>query len=306
MFETFIVQPLFNLLMAIYAILPFSDFGVAIIIMTIIIRLLMWPLVKKQLHQTLAINKLKPQVKKIKAASNTRDEADRLVAELYKEKGVNPVASLGILFIQIPLLIGLFAAVTAFAEPPKLINLPYAQVETLERTEEIQSNVTAQTNTLLAETNSDLVTTENLNSKSPADVNSFYEEITDADVSIDGPFFDQSFFGIFDLSKTAVNSEGIYWPLIFIAFFAGFFQYFQSRQLQPNREQAEKLRSIFNIKKEATTFRKQDFAFPAVTFIFACTFPGALALYWTMGSAFAVVQQHIILNKDIKALTESA
>jgi YidC/Oxa1 family membrane protein insertase len=50
MFTTLIVQPIFNLLIFIYAILPGHNFGAALIIFTIVIRLLMWPLVKRQLH----------------------------------------------------------------------------------------------------------------------------------------------------------------------------------------------------------------------------------------------------------------
>jgi YidC/Oxa1 family membrane protein insertase len=47
MFETLIVQPIFNLLVLIYALIPGHNFGLAIILFTILVRLLMWPLVKK-------------------------------------------------------------------------------------------------------------------------------------------------------------------------------------------------------------------------------------------------------------------
>ena len=52
MFTTLVVQPIFNLFALIYALLPGHNFGLAIIIFTIIVRLLMWPLVKRQLRQT--------------------------------------------------------------------------------------------------------------------------------------------------------------------------------------------------------------------------------------------------------------
>jgi YidC/Oxa1 family membrane protein insertase len=47
LFDVIIVQPILNLLMAIYAIVPGGDFGISIVIFTIIIRFLLWPLVKK-------------------------------------------------------------------------------------------------------------------------------------------------------------------------------------------------------------------------------------------------------------------
>ena len=48
MFETIIVKPIFNALMLLYSIIPGGDFGVAIILFTILVRFLIYPLVKKQ------------------------------------------------------------------------------------------------------------------------------------------------------------------------------------------------------------------------------------------------------------------
>src|SRR3989344_4716791 len=87
MFTTIIVQPIFNLLVLIYNLIPGHNFGLAVIIFTIIIRLLMWPLVKKQLHHARAIRELAPQLKKIKeTAKGNRQEMSRLTMELYKER----------------------------------------------------------------------------------------------------------------------------------------------------------------------------------------------------------------------------
>src|SRR5262245_14902583 len=100
MFTTFIVQPIFNLLTLIYAILPRHNFGMAIIIFTIVVRLLMWPLVKKQLHHAKAIRALQPELKKIKkAAGGDRQKESQMVMELYKERQINPFASIGILLV---------------------------------------------------------------------------------------------------------------------------------------------------------------------------------------------------------------
>ena len=70
MFTAIIVKPIFNLLVLIYAILPGHNFGLALIIFTVIIRLLLWPLLKKQLHQAKAMKKLQPEIKRVK-----KDEA---------------------------------------------------------------------------------------------------------------------------------------------------------------------------------------------------------------------------------------
>jgi membrane protein insertase Oxa1/YidC/SpoIIIJ len=51
-FDSIVVQPIFNILMAIYAIMPGNDFGLSVIVLAVIVRLAMWPLIKKQLHHT--------------------------------------------------------------------------------------------------------------------------------------------------------------------------------------------------------------------------------------------------------------
>ena len=80
-FQILIVKPIFNLLVFIYAILPGHNFGLALIIFTIVVRMLMWPLVKKQLHQAKAMRKLQPEIKKIKAATkgNRQQESQMLM-----------------------------------------------------------------------------------------------------------------------------------------------------------------------------------------------------------------------------------
>src|SRR3989344_6707778 len=97
MFTTIIVQPIFNLLVLIYALIPGHNFGLAVIIFTVLIRLAMWPLVKKQLHHARAMRELAPELKKIKAAAGgDRQKASKMTMELYKEREINPFASLGI------------------------------------------------------------------------------------------------------------------------------------------------------------------------------------------------------------------
>src|SRR5438270_10443270 len=107
MFTTLIVKPLFNLLVLIYALLPGHNFGLALIIFTIIIRLLLWPFVKKQLHQAKAMQKLQPELKRIKqAAKGDRQKESQMMMELYKERGINPFGTLPTLIVQFSVLIG--------------------------------------------------------------------------------------------------------------------------------------------------------------------------------------------------------
>lgn len=117
MFDTLIVEPIFNLLIFIYSIIPGGDFGIALIIFTIIIRIALFPLLKKQLHQVRITKKMQPQLVKIKKESKGNKQLEGMkTMELYKEYGVNPFLSIGILLIQLPIFIALFRVVRIFID----------------------------------------------------------------------------------------------------------------------------------------------------------------------------------------------
>jgi YidC/Oxa1 family membrane protein insertase len=132
-FDLIIVQPIFNLLVFIYSIIPGHNFGLAVIIFTIIIRLILCPLVKKQLHQTKFMRELQPKIKEIKAKTKgNRQEESRLTMELYKERGVNPFGSIGVLILQIPILIGLYAGLRRVVDDPnQIIQFAYPALQHL-------------------------------------------------------------------------------------------------------------------------------------------------------------------------------
>lgn len=133
MFTTLIVQPIFNLLVIIYSLLPGHNFGMAIIIFTVIIRLLMWPLVKRQLHQAKAMRELQPEIKRIKAETKgDRQRESLLLMELYKEREINPFASFGLVLVQIPIFIGLYSTIHRIInDPHELVGFAYPFVQHL-------------------------------------------------------------------------------------------------------------------------------------------------------------------------------
>ena len=114
-FELVVVQPIFNLLMGLYAILPGHDFGVAIIVFTVIVRFALYPLTRSMLHQSKAMRKLQPELARIKKQTKGNKQAESLaMMELYKKNGVNPFRSIGILLIQLPIFIALFQVIKIF------------------------------------------------------------------------------------------------------------------------------------------------------------------------------------------------
>ncbi len=117
-FNVIIIQPLLNLLMVLYSIMPFHDFGLAIIAITIIIRAVLWPLSAKSLHSQKALKALQPEIDKIKKRYKDNPQAtQKAMAELYKEKEINPFSSCLPTLLQFPILIGLYWVFVKFKDP---------------------------------------------------------------------------------------------------------------------------------------------------------------------------------------------
>ncbi len=116
LFETVFTQPIFNILLFLYGIIPGHDLGIAVIVFTIMVRFALWPLVKRQLHQSKVMRDIQPQLAVIKKkAKGNRQVEGQLMMELYKEKGVNPFSSFGLLLVQLPFFIALYSSINIVA-----------------------------------------------------------------------------------------------------------------------------------------------------------------------------------------------
>lgn len=118
MLHAIFVQPLTNLLFLFVSYLPGHDFGVAVILLTAFIRLILWPLASKQLHSQKALTAIQPEVNRLKEKyKNDPQKFNAATMELYKEKEVNPFSSCLPLLIQLPFLIGIFYVFRPFVDP---------------------------------------------------------------------------------------------------------------------------------------------------------------------------------------------
>lgn len=115
LFDRILTQPIFNLLAFIYGFV--GDFGLAIIILTIIVRLILWPLVKRQLRQAQIMRETQPEIQRIKreANGNTMLESTMLM-QLYKDKQIKPFSSLLVVLIQLPIFIAIFRVIRVFSD----------------------------------------------------------------------------------------------------------------------------------------------------------------------------------------------
>ena len=270
MFTTFIVKPLFNLLVGIYALIPGHNFGLAIILFTILVRLIMWPLVKRQLRQAKVMRDLQPELKQIKKkAKGDRQKESAMLMELYKERGVNPIGSIVILIPQFIILFGLYSALRQVASNPKsLVTLSYGWIHHLSWMHILSTNIHR---------------------------------------------FDDTLFGVVNLSRSAAGHGAIYWPAMIIVLASAIAQYYQSKQLMPTSKNAKKLRDI--LKEAGSSGSKADqseisaavtkntrYLLPVMIFLVTVNLPAALSLYWLTGGVVAFIQQYLILNRDEKEL----
>ena len=114
-----------NSLVVLYDI-SFSNFGVAIILFTVAIRVILVPLTIKQARQMKAMQAIQPKLKALQDRyKNDRQKASQETMKLYREQGVNPLGCLGPMFIQFPIWIGLYQAViqTLPSTPERLATL---------------------------------------------------------------------------------------------------------------------------------------------------------------------------------------
>ncbi len=100
--------PLLNGLFFLTNLLPNGDLGTAVIILTVFIRLLIFPLNHKMIKTQQTMKKIEPEIKLIQKDSKNKEEQGRALMELYRSHGINPFSGFFSLFIQLPLLIALF------------------------------------------------------------------------------------------------------------------------------------------------------------------------------------------------------
>lgn len=109
LFHTILYQPLFNLLVFFYNVIPGQDAGVAIIFLTLLVKVVMFPLTSKSVTAQRKIQEIQPKIKEIQE----RHKEDKVTQtqetmKAYQEHGVNPLSGCLPLLIQLPILIALF------------------------------------------------------------------------------------------------------------------------------------------------------------------------------------------------------
>lgn len=108
-FHTFVYQPLYNLLVFLYNVVPGQDFGIAIILTTLILKFVLLPLSKQQIESQKKMQDLQPKIKELQHKyKNDKEKQTRAMMDFYKENKVNPFAGCLPLVIQITFLLAIY------------------------------------------------------------------------------------------------------------------------------------------------------------------------------------------------------
>jgi len=266
-FDTLIIQPIFNLLLGIYSLIPGRDFGVALVIFTILVRFAMWPLVKKQLHQVKAMQKLQPELVKIKKATKGDKRAESMaMMELYKKHDVSPFRSIGILFIQLPIFIALYTVIQFFTiNRDKIDMFTYGFLKGFEPIKDIVANP------------------DNFNDKMLGFLDLTKVAITSNPFNINVVLFILALVAVvtqYIMSKQTTPQQTT------------------KKKLRDVMAEAADGKSADQSEMNAIVMSKMTKFLPIMMFFIMINLPGALALYYTVSNVVAVLQQRSILQKD--------
>ena len=104
----FIYQPLHNALVFLIGIMPGGNIGLAIILLTIVVKLILFPLSQKSIRSQVEMKLIEPDIKKIKETYPDKTEQQKQTFALYKERGVNPFSGCLVMLIQLPIIFALY------------------------------------------------------------------------------------------------------------------------------------------------------------------------------------------------------
>lgn len=128
LYNTFIFNPLYNGLIFLFDTIPWVDAGFAVIIFTIIVRLILFPLSKKAIVTQVRMKEIEPALNELRKNVPDKHQQALKVMELYRSKGVNPFSSIFLLFLQLPIIFALYSIFISSGLPEVKAELLYSFV----------------------------------------------------------------------------------------------------------------------------------------------------------------------------------
>lgn len=287
--DLILVRPIVNILFIIFNLV--HDFGWAIIIFTIIVKMCMWPLTKSQLNQTKLMRKIQPELTQIRKNCNGNKQLESLqTMDLYKKYNIKPFASILTLLIQLPIFVAIFSAIRVIATPLPIDNLSNRAYDI----------VAYEGSEIRALEEKQKVYLEDLqNNEKPAEEKATYD-------------FHPKLFGFVNLEAKAsdvISPARFSWSAVFmlaISICAALSQYWVTKQQMPSGK-SEKKKSFRDLYKDAKAGKELDNSdvsamttgqmnkmMPIMMFIIMINLHGALAFYYFLSNMITILQQKII------------
>jgi YidC/Oxa1 family membrane protein insertase len=108
LWNTVFYQPIYNILIFIIDNITFGDVGFAIILVTIIVKLILSPLTRKSIRSQILMKRMEPEIKQIKKDFPNKEEQAKKTFELYKKYGTNPFSGCLVVILQLPVIFALY------------------------------------------------------------------------------------------------------------------------------------------------------------------------------------------------------
>lgn len=260
------------------------NYAFSIVIFTLITKIIMFPLSVKTQKSTAAMQAMQPKLEKIKKQyGNNQEKIQEATMQLYSEEGVNPMASCLPMFIQFPILYGIFDVVYR-----PITHILHINKDIINAAKEIVSN---------------LVTAQEMNSfksrpelyilrsvKENPELFGDYPELVESVNSFQNTLFGAD-LGVIPSFKPEVWDKAAI-VLFIIPILSGIFQIIMSVYSQIR----QKSMSGGESNPAMGSMSLMLYIMPIFSVWMAFTFPAAIGFYWAMSSMFGLIQQ-IVLNK---------
>lgn len=123
-FNVTLYQPLLNALVLLYEYLPGGDFGISVIVLTLLTRIVFYPLGAQAIRSQKELSELQPKIKEVQEKyKNDKQKQSKALMELYQKEKINPLSGCLPLLIQLPILIALYRVFWKGFEPEAMASL---------------------------------------------------------------------------------------------------------------------------------------------------------------------------------------
>ena len=326
--DMLIVRPIVNILFIIYNLV--GDFGFALIIFVIIVKLLTLPLIKRQLHQTRMMREMQPELAEIKKRCNGNRQMESLqMMDLYKRKNIKPFRSFLMVLIQLPIFMALFTAINVMVRPCEVsgdYRVAVSRCASTKDGSETKYNVMHSAYPFVA----DMPRINEIIEKQKSYFVS-YQDASDEEKGTVVYDFEPKLFGQVHLDVTALEFTNLFGEgkkrkaissivILVMALASAVLQFIVARQNDPSRKKGKKQRSMRQIMKEAAkngkepsqeemnaiAQRQTTMMMPFMMLFIMINLPGALVMYYFLNNLITIAINKVALNSKLSEMEAAA